>query len=164
MKNKLLKRILVYGLTAGLIQVLCGIIMYYAGIYFKSWSILISAAVLVVFIYATIKDYSAKSGISAYWKLVIPGTVVGLLCGVIYSIYNLISIKYFYPEFIDEAISALFLKRSIGLRGDQLEILNNELHTDLTLGSIAFSNLLLLSLIGLVSSLIISVFIKRKPK
>jgi len=162
MKHELPRRILAFGVYAGLIQVLSGIIMYYSGIYFESWSILISLAVLIVFIYTAINYYSSNSGVSRFWKLVLPGSIVGFLCGVIYSFYNLISITFIYTDFIEEARTALLLKRSVGLTGAEIEALTNDLQSSLTTGSIAFSNLILLTLIGFASSLLISIFFTRR--
>src|SRR5262245_55114330 len=96
------------GLLAGLIQVAAGVGMYVLGIYFVPWSMFISLGVLmlcIVFLTPRYRDSALKGQIS-YGQAVVVGIVISVCTGIVYAIYNLISISFFYPNFFENMINA----------------------------------------------------------
>ena len=134
------KALIAIGLLAGLIQVAAGIVMYVVGIYFVPWSIAISLAVLmlcIVFLTPRYRD-SALNGHLSYRQALIIGIVISVCTGVVYAIYNLISISYFYRNFLEN------------------------MRQGMTAKTVAVSNLIRLSLFGTWLSIFLAFRLKDK--
>src|SRR3954471_22832734 len=89
---------LVYAaLAAGVLQVIAGVSMYLAGVYFAPWSMAVSLGVLLVCIVAATRWQAPGT----YRQAVVVGMVISTGTGLVYAVYNFISISFFYPSFLD---------------------------------------------------------------
>jgi hypothetical protein len=141
------KALIAIALLAGLIQVATGVAMYGAGVYFASWSIFISFFVLLLGIGFGTRRYrdSVLNGQITYGQALLVGIVISVCTGVVYAIYNIISISFFYPRFLDQVISV-----------------NGALRGRVTANTIALSNLIRLSVFGTILSAIASFFLRAQ--
>jgi hypothetical protein len=131
------------GLLAGLIQVAAGVLMYVFGIYFVPWSIAISLAVLMLCIVYLTRRYrdSALKGQLSYRQAFIIGVVISVCTGIVYAVYNLISISFIYRNFLENMPEGMTAK------------------------TVAISNLIRLSLFGTWLSIFAAVYSRRSnPK
>jgi hypothetical protein len=131
------------GLLAGLIQVAAGVLMYVFGIYFVPWSIAISLAVLMLCIAYLTRRYrdSALKGQLSYRQAFIIGVVISVCTGIVYAVYNLISISFIYRNFLENMPEGMTAK------------------------TVAISNLIRLSLFGTWLSIFAAVYSRRSnPK
>jgi uncharacterized protein YebE (UPF0316 family) len=159
------KVLFVIGPIAGMIQVLAGVAMYLAGVYFAAWSMLASALVLVLSIILGTRWYrnNTLGGTITYSQALITGIVISVSTGLIYALYNVISISYFYPNFLDEMIrDGVARIQASGLGSEQTAELVASVKRESTLPRIAVGNLIRLSIIGTVLSTITSIFLRRK--
>ena len=106
MKKLRWKVLLAIGLIAGILQTLAGVVMYVAGVYFAAWSMLVSGAVLVLCIVAGTRWYrdNMLGGTITYSQALIIGIVISVSTGIIYALYNIITISFIYPNFLDDMI------------------------------------------------------------
>ena len=123
-------------LVAGILQVLAGIAMYLAGVYFAPWSMAVSLGVLLVCI-AGATRWRAPS---TYGQAVMVGVVISAGTGLVYALYNVISISFFYPDFLNQ------MARETGTRVSIL--------------GVAIPNLIRLTVLGAVLSLVTGFFLK----
>jgi len=139
------KTLIAIGLLAGLIQVATGVVMYVAGVYFASWSMLVSVFVLLLCIVLGTRWYrdSVQKGQITVGQALVAGIVISICTGVIYAIYNVVSISFFYPRFLEDLIRIARLPERV------------------TANTIALSNLIRLSVIGAILSLFASLVLKR---
>lgn len=140
-----LKIVLLMGIISGMVQILAGIIMYICDIYFERWSLAISLFILGLCILIATIVYLKILPKSTYRSLLLTGILVGVCTGLLYLVYNIISISFFYPDFISQAIAA-----SDPADSGKMESLNQ----NTLVASIALSGFLLLSISGLIISLI----------
>jgi hypothetical protein len=149
--------LLLAGLAAGVAQVAAGVAMYLAGVYFAPWSMGVSVLVLLVSIAAGIWWYAGKTsgGTLSFSQAVLAGVVISISTGVIYAFYNLVSITWLYPGFLDEMVRAQMAAfpdaRSFEARRATVSAL-----------MIAIPNLVRLSIIGSVLSLPIGFLLSRR--
>ena len=134
------KTLIAIGLLAGLIQVAAGVVMYVVGIYFVPWSMFISLAVLllcIVYLTPRYRDSALNSRLS-YRQALIVGIVISVCTGIVYAVYNLISISFFYPNFLANMPAGMTPK------------------------TVALSNLIRLSLFGTWLSIFLAFYLKDK--
>lgn len=160
------KAILRAGLLSGVIQVITGICMYVGGIYFAPWSTLISTIVLAACILLGVRWYRRRHGMNqvTFGRAFIVGAAIGVITGLVYGLYNVVSITFFYPDFINEMIEAAVLRQSEVLNPAQLNALAASLHERLSREMIAFTNLGFLAVLGAVESLVIAAALKEKRR
>ncbi len=105
------------GLVAGAVQATAGLAMYLAGVYFAPWSMGVSVGVFLLCLVVGTRWYTTRflSNEITYPQAVLVGTVISVCTGVIYACYNLITISYLYPHFLDEVVRA----RISSARADQ---------------------------------------------
>jgi hypothetical protein len=159
------KVLLVIGLTAGGIQVLTGVVMYLSGVYFLGWTIFVNYLVLLLCIILGTKWYRTKTpdDTITYTRALIVGIVISVSTGLIYALYNIISVSFFYPHFLEDMLRAQVARiQSLGLGPEQTaeRVAAAKKHT--TLPTIAVGNLLRLSLVGFVLSLFTSIILREK--
>jgi uncharacterized protein DUF4199 len=157
--------LLLIGLTAGIVQALAGVVMYVAGIYFSAWSMLVTGLVLVLCIVLGTRWYrdNVLRGTMTYSQAVIIGIVISVATGIIYALYNVISISFIYPHFLDDMIlNGVARIRAAGLSSDETAELVASLKRNATVSRIAFGNLIRLSIIGTIFSIITSILLRRK--
>ena len=143
------KALIAIGVLAGLIQVATGVAMYVAGVYFATWSILVSLFVLLLCIVFGTRWYRGavlKDRIT-YGQALLVGIVISVSTGVVYAFYNIISITFVYPRFLEDLISV-----NAAMRGR------------VTANTIALANLIRLSVIGSILSVLASFALKRRPR
>lgn len=128
---------------AGLAQVVAGLTMYFAGVYFAPWSMAVSLIVLLTCIILGVsrhRDGALQGGIS-YAQALGAGAVISLTTGVLYAIYNVVTVQFVYDDFLGQ------IARITG-------------HAT-TLPALAIGNLVRLTVFGTVLSGISAAFLKR---
>ncbi|HVQ38612.1 MAG TPA: DUF4199 domain-containing protein [Pyrinomonadaceae bacterium] len=150
------KVLIVIGLMAGVVQAAAGVAMYLAGFYFAPWSMMASLLLLLVCIVVGQSWYRAHylNGEMTYLQALIVGVVVSVGTGVVYAVYNMVSITWFYPHFLDEVVRA----RMAQMGGTESFA---SLRAGVSASGLAVPNLIRLSVAGSVLSLLSSLFIRR---
>ena len=107
------KALIGVGVVAGLAQVVAGVVMYLAGVYFAPWSMFVSLLLLLLCIVAGTKWYATQhlNGKITYFQALKVGIAISVATGLIYALYNLISISWFYPNFLDDWCGLAWPKR-----------------------------------------------------
>ena len=132
--------------------------MYLAGVYFTRWSMFVTLFLLLACIVVGTKWYATHglNGKITYMQALKVGIAISICTGLIYALYNLISITWFYPNFLDEVVRVrmdpdLFPGPAAfaALRAKETAL------------GIAIPNLIRLSLGGSILSLLTSLFLKR---
>lgn len=151
------KALICVGVLAGLAQVVAGVAMYLAGIYFSPWSMFVSLFLLLLCIVVGTKWYAARylNGKITYLQALSVGVVISISTGVIYALYNLISISWFYPNFLDDVART----RMAQFPGNASFA---TIRAELSALAIAVPNLIRLSVFGSLLSLLTSLFLKRR--
>ena len=148
------------GVVCGLAQVVAGVAMYLGGVYFAPWSMLVSVFLLLVSIVVATRWYTAHclNGKITYLQALSVGIIISISTGLIYALYNLISISWFYPNFLDEVVRA-----RIGHQGVQQQSTTSfaAMRAEVSALGIAIPNLIRLSVIGSILSLLTSLFLKQ---
>jgi hypothetical protein len=153
------KALALVGIVCGLTQVLAGVVMYLGGIYFASWSFLVSLVVLLLCIVVGTLWYRLrhlKPGIT-YGQTLIVGIVISVSTGIIYAVYNIISISFFYPNFLND-----FIRISAGSTVAQTPEVAASRRESITATSIALGNLIRLSVAGSFLSIFTSLFLRKR--
>ena len=130
--------------------------MYLADVYFAPWSIGVSAGVLLVCIVVGTRWYTAhflRNEIT-YPQAVLVGTTISLCTGLVYAAYNVISIAFFYPHFLDEVVRVRIAQDGSGSF--------TALRAQVSAAGIAIPNLVRLSVFGTALSLVTSLFLKGR--
>jgi uncharacterized protein YebE (UPF0316 family) len=157
--------LLTIGLAAGISQTLAGIAMYLAGVYFAAWSMLVSVLLLLLCIVLGTRWYrnNILGGTITYFQALIVGIVISVSTGITYALYNVISVSFFYPHFLDDMIrNAVARIQASGLGSEQTAELIASVKRNATLPKIALGNLVRLSIIGSLLSAITSLFLRKK--
>ena len=106
----LVNRKLLIGVSvaAGLVQAAAGVAMYLACVYFAPWSMFVTLFLLIVCIVVGTRWYAnhGLNGKITYLQALGVGIAISVSTGLIYAIYNLISISWFYPHFLDDVVRA----------------------------------------------------------
>ena len=157
------KILIAIGIVAGLIQVATGVVMYVAGVYFAPWSIFVSLLVLLFCIVFGTRWYrdSALKGQITFGQALIIGVVISVSTGVVYAIYNIISISFIYPRFLEELINVNVANAPTSQRTPAFIA---ALRERVTATTIALANLIRLSVAGTLLSVLASLVLKRKQK
>ena len=130
------------GLVAGLVQVLAGAAMYLSGVYFEPWSLPLIMILTVVSI-ATGNWWYGKhvlAGQTTYWSALLVGVGMSVLMAAVYATYNLVSVSFIYPHFMEDMVQAEFDRASVGLDPAQAAQLLGSLRSQLTLPGLALGN------------------------
>lgn len=154
---------LTIALVAGTVQVAAGVSMYLTGVYFAPWSMVVSLLVLLCAIVWASRRCAARlqsDGMRPRWlDMVKAGVAASVGTGVIYAIYNLVSITYVYPHFLDDmanAIVAMQVPSSPGARS------LDAVRADLSASTIAVGNLVRLSVFGSVLSVVVALLMSAR--
>lgn len=145
------------GVSAGLVQVVAGVAMYLAGVYFAPWSIFVSLILLLVCIVVGTRRYRDHylDGAINYWQAVGVGVAISVCTGVVYAVYNLVSILWVYPNFLNEVARAR-------MAVDQGVNSFASMRAEVSALGLAIPNLIRLSVIGSILSLVSSLFLRRR--
>ena len=146
---------------AGVVQAVAGVAMYLAGVYFAPWSIFISLFVLLLCIVVGTRWYTAKylNDEITYVQALIVGIVISVSTGLVYAVYNMISISFFYPQFLDEVVRVRMAQAAVQQQSPETFA---SMRAGVTASGIAVSNLIRLSIVGSLFSLLSSLFLNRQ--
>jgi len=149
------------GVVCGLAQVVAGAAMYLAGVYFAPWSMLVSVFLLLVCIVVGTRWCAAHclNGKITYLQALSVGIVISLSTGLIYALYNVISISWFYPHFLDEVVRARIDHQAVE---QQSTASFAAMRAEVSALGIAIPNLIRLSVIGSILSLLTSLILKQR--
>lgn len=155
------KILIAIGLVAGLIQVAVGVAMYMAGVYFVAWSIVPSLFVLLLCIVFGTRWYrdSVLKGHITYGQALIVGIVISVMTGIVYAVYNIISISFIYPRFLEDLVSVNVARLPASQRTPEFIAAMRE---SITANTIALSNLIRLSVMGTIISAFASLVHKKR--
>jgi hypothetical protein len=148
------------GVSAGLAQVVAGVVMYLAGVYFAPWSIFVSLFLLLACIVVGTRWYRDhyRNGAITYWEAVGVGVAISVCADVVYAVYNMVSISWFYPNFLDEVVRARMAVQDQG--PDSFAAMRAEVSA----AGIAIPNFIRISVVGSILSLISSLMLKRRNR
>jgi hypothetical protein len=148
------------GLVAGAAQAAAGLAMYAIGVYFAPWSMGVSAGVLFLSIVVGTSWYTNHylNNAISYPQAVLVGAIISVCTGVVYACYNLITISYIYPHFLDDVVRARLADAGPQQGADSFAALRAQVSAP----GIAIPNLVRLSVFGTALSLVTSVFVKRR--
>ena len=155
------KALIGVGVFAGVVQALAGVAMYLAGVYFAPWSMGVTVLLHLVCIVVGTKWYAANylDGKITYLQALKVGIAISVSTGLLYAVYNLVSISWFYPNFLDELVRA---RMGQGVAPQQNTESFASMRAEVSAGGIAISNLIRLSVFGSFLSLLTSLFLKRR--
>ena len=153
------KTLIGVGLLAGIVQVVAGVALYLAGVYFAPWSTFVSGFLLLVCIVVGTKLYAARylNGKITYLQALSVGVVISISTGLIYALYNLISISWFYPNFLDDVVRARLAQAMFPGTTSFADM-----RSEVSALGIAVPNLIRLSVFGSILSLLTSLFLRRQ--
>lgn len=102
------KPLIVAGLLSGLVQVVAGVIMYVSGVYFAAWSALVNLLLLTACVAGSIRWYVTRGsgGRATYLTALFAGVIMTVSTALVYAIYNIVSITFLYPGFLDSMARA----------------------------------------------------------
>jgi hypothetical protein len=149
---------------AALVEVAAGIVMYIGGVYFAPWSGPVSLLVLGGSIAMAQRWYAARTAPErmGYAVALAVGAAVAAITGITYVAYNLVSISFVYPHFIQEMVDARFAQlRSPGMNQEQANQLLSRLRSEITLRTIAVGNLRFLTVMGTLLAAVLAIFTRR---
>jgi len=152
------------GLVCGLVNVAAGVAMYLSGVYFESWSVRVMTVLLAACIAVGNWWYGRHvlGGHTTYWKALVVGVVISVAIGLMYAIYNVVSISFVYAHFLEDMIQAEFARASVGMDPAQAAQLLDRFRAQLTLRNLAVGNLAAVSRIGTMLSVLIALgFLER---
>jgi hypothetical protein len=159
------KPLLAAGALSGLAQVAAGVIMYLAGFYFDPRSALVSLVVLSLCIVVGTTWYgrTVLGGSMTYWRALFIGMVIGVCTGLLYGIYNIVSITLVYPNFLENMVQAQMARlEASGMDEPQLQLQLASLQAQATVGRIAMTNFLGLSVLGAGVSALVAIGFRQK--
>ena len=133
--------------------------MYLAGVYFVPASMFVSAFLLLLCIVVGTKWYATHylNGKITYLQALSVGVVISVATGFLYALYNLITITWFYPNFLDDLVRARMAHPAIAGTPSF-----TDMRAEVSALGVAVPNLIRLSIFGSILSLLTSLFLKRK--
>ena len=159
--------LVVIGLVSGLIQVTAGITMYLSGVYFAPSSMLVSMLALAACIAFGTRWYGRHvlEGRTTYWSALLVGAVIGLCTGLVYVTYNIVSVSFFYPHFLQDMVQAEFARQqALGMDASQAMQVLESLRRETTLRMIVVNNLWTLTRFGIILSAVTAIAFRRKKQ
>ncbi len=163
-KSTFWKSAMTYGLYLGIALILYNVVLYMTGQNLNTSLGLISYAIMAAGVYYSQIHYrnTELSGTITYSQALGFGIVVMLFAGIIQSLYSVILIKYIDPSIMDQIRMMQeeeLLKR--GMSAEQIEAVGQMMTKMQSPIIIAISGLFSFGLIGLIISLITSIFVKK---
>ena len=122
------KPLLAAGLCSGLLQVVAGVAMYVAGVYFAPWSGFVSLALLAAAVVFGLRWYVTHvlDRRTTYVGALFAGVTIAVVTGLVYVVYNFISVSLLYPHFLDDMAQARFAAQANGLDPARVVIIPRE--------------------------------------
>jgi hypothetical protein len=133
--------------------------MYMAGVYFAPWSMFVSVLVLLVCIIVGTRLYTTRflDGKINYRQALSAGIVISLATGLVYAIYNVLSISFFYSQFLDEMVR---VRMALPAAEQQTHEFSQTMRAGISVAGIALSNFIRLSVIGSILSSITALLLR----
>lgn len=159
------KPLLAVGALSGLAQIAAGVIMYLAGFYFDPRSALVSLVILALAIVLGTTWYgrTVPMGSMTYWRALSVGVVIGVCTGLVYAIYNIVSIAAIYPNFLEDMVQAQMARlEASGLDDSQLQQQLTSIRARATVRGVAMTNLGALSFLGAGISALTAIGFRRR--
>lgn len=149
-------RLLVAGVMSGVLQVVAGVAMYLTGVYFEPISFWVSLFALAAGIALGTAWYTRPLGDVrlTYGRAVAVGVAIAVCTGLTYAVYNIVSVSFFYPDFIEDMVQARVLRLQARLTDVPPAQLLERVRTTTTLGRVVVSNIIGLSATGTILSLV----------
>jgi hypothetical protein len=155
------RALIILGLAAGVVQAVAGITMYVAGVYFAPWSMLVSVLVLLLCIVVGTGFYRSRflNGEINYRQAFMVGVVISVATGLVYAVYNMLSISFFYPQFLDEVVRVRIAQAAAQQQShESFEVMR----AGVSAAGVAISNFIRLSVMGSILSAISALFLKTR--
>jgi hypothetical protein len=154
-----------YGALYGLAAIAVSLIFYFLNTDFQSkWPQYTSWLIQIIFIALGIKSYRDEDlgGFIGYGKSVGTGILISIFGGILIAIYTVVFFQYIAPEMVQKILDAA--QQKMGEQGtpeEQIEIAMHWTAKMMTPGWLFAFALFGSSIMGLIWSLIISIFMKR---
>ena len=147
-------------MISGVVQAAAGVAMYLAGVYFAPWSMGVSLGVLCLCIVVGTLWYTTHylGNEVTYRQAALVGMTISICTGLVYAVYNVITISYFYPHFLDEVVRDRIAQAGANQQGDGSFA---AMRAQVSASGIAIPNLVRLSVFGVAISLVTSLFLKK---
>ncbi len=155
------------GLISGLIHVTVGVAMYFAGIYFWPGSLLVINLALASCIVAGTCWYGRHvlDGSTTYLSAWLVGIVIAVCTGLVYVTYNIVSVSFVYPHFLEDMVQAEFARQQVlGMDPSRATQVLESLRRETTLGVIVAGNLSGFVRIGTILSALTAIAFRAKSK
>ena len=155
--------VLTLAIVAGLAQVATGVALYVTGSYFAPWSGMVSLGVLLVCIVVAMRWYrdNRRAGQVTYLQAFGIGIATVLGTAVVYAIYNVITIEWIYPHFLDDMARA---RAALGAQRGQVGQSVDTVRAQLSAPRVAMSNILFLGLRGVILAALAAIFVRRRSR
>ena len=137
------RSLLVIASAAGVAQIIAGVLMYLAGVYFAPWSMWVSLGVLLLCLLIGVARHRTRAlgGRMTVGQAIGAGAAIAFGTGLLYAVYNVITIRFVYPGFLEQATAVTGRPQ--------------------TLPAIAIGNLIRLTIAGTVLGALTSPFQRR---
>lgn len=155
---------LTFGLVTGLVMILYNLVLYVFEATTNQYLSYVSYVILLIGMFLAIKSYRDKEtgGTLSYGQGIGLGTLLALFASLLSGIFTFILYKYIDPQAIEPMIQAAREKMyQQGLEGEQLEQSMAMTKQFIKPHWMALSGIFYTTLIGLLLSLVVSVFLKR---
>jgi hypothetical protein len=155
------------GLVSGLIQVTAGVTMYLSGVYFAPATLRFSILMLAACIVFGTRWYGRHvlEGRTTYWSALLVGVVIGLCTGLVYVTYNIVSVSFFYPHFLQDMVQAEFARQqALGMDASQAEQVLESLRRETTLQMLVVDNLWGFTRFGIFLSALTAIAFRRRKQ
>ena len=155
------------GFISGFIQVTIGVSMYLTGIYFVPASLFVSILALAACIAAGTRWYGRHvlDGHTTYWSALLAGAVIAVCTGLVYVAYNVVSVSFVYPHFLEDMVQAEFARRqALGMDASQAALALETLQKETTLRRLVAENLSGFVRFGIVLSALTAIAFRRKAR
>ncbi len=152
------------GLVAGLANVVVGVVLYLSGVYFEPWALRVMTVLLLAYVAVGNWWYGKQvlRGHTTYPKALLVGIVMSVMTGLVYVIYNIVSISFVYGHFLEDMIQAEYARASAGMDAASAAQFLDALRVQMTLKTLVVGNLMAVSRIGTIFSVLVSLgFLKR---
>lgn len=153
------------GVAAGLVQVATGIALYISGVYFEPWSLRLVMLLTVVSIAAGTWWHGRHvlQGQTTYWRALAAGMVISVLIAAVYATYNVVSVTFLYPRFLEDMVQAEFERASAGLDPALAVRRLDALRAEATLRNLAVGNFVSACRFGALVSIIVAIGFRSRP-
>ncbi|HKK61061.1 MAG TPA: DUF4199 domain-containing protein [Bacteroidales bacterium] len=184
-KVPVFKASLIYGAIVGIISGLIALILYFINQSLETWSMIASPLIFVILIVGALimfrKEYG--NGYAKFKQLVLVSFLVGIIAGIISSTFTIVlfeidesylqDTKYFAIERMDQQMEKMDARYQERFSPDQYDRIADQMdaqrekQTEKIMGrssvSFAYTGIINLAFMALITGLIAGLFIKKNP-